>query len=206
MVYKIQKVNDEKLEKVYKRSIKELNEFFNLKWQENLPRLILVTDRKTIDTLRRYKTEPWLVGWANNENIYILDYINYERESNHKYSDKEYFGLIKHELAHSFTDKITNNLQKPIWLLEGLALYLDGRNDPNKKPKKFKNFIKHYDKFNFEVYKESGYAIQFLVKKYGKNKLIKLLKESKNIDSSKDFAKLFKRMYGFDLNYKNFNI
>ncbi len=204
MIYKIEKASNEKIDQACKRSIRELNKFFNYNWQENLPRLILVPDRKTINALRGCETESWLVGWSDCRNIYILDYTNYERESNHKYSDKEYFGLIKHELAHSFTDKIFNNIQKPIWLLEGIALFLDGRNDYDKKPKKFSSFIKYYNKFDSGVYKESGYAVEFLVKSYGKRKLIKLLKESSKLNSNKSFARLFKNIYGFELNYKNF--
>jgi len=59
-------------------------------------------DRETINRLRGKETEDWIVGWVNKTDVYVLDKENYEKESNHKYSDEEYFRLIKHELAHSF--------------------------------------------------------------------------------------------------------
>jgi len=67
-----------------------------------------------------------------------------------------------------------------------------------------KDFIKFYKKKGKEVYYESGFAVEFLVEKYGKNKILKLVKSLKNIDSEEEFNKKFKEIYGFELKYENF--
>jgi len=90
--------------------------------------------------------------------------------------------------------------------MEGVAIYLSDQNKTKKKPNQLQEFLQHYSKNNknSNVYKESGFAIEFLVKNFGKQKLLKLIKSLKEINSKEEFAKKFKENYGFDLNYKNF--
>jgi hypothetical protein len=95
-----------------------------------------------------------------------------------------------------------------LWLWEGLAIYLSGQLYQYKKPLKLKNFLEFYNKYNNEttdVYKESGFAIKFLVDKFGKEKLLELLKGVTKYMSEPDFAKLFKKIYKISLKYKSFN-
>lgn len=206
MIYKISKAEHPKLEEIYISSMEELDQFFQIDWKFNRPHIILVPDRKTIDWLKRQKTEDWVVGWAGNGNVYLLEDKNFEKESNHKYSDEEYFALIKHELAHCFSNIVSSFSRKPVWLLEGISIYLSGQNKLKTKPKKFEKFIEFFDKGGKEVYSESGFAVMFLVKKYGKEKLLNLLKESKKSESSENFSNLFKSIYGFGLSYANFEV
>ena len=195
---------------MYNRSMKELDDFFKLNWKVNKPKIFLVKDRKSIDKLMGQKTQDWIVGWVNDGNVFVLDKDNYEKESCHKYSDERYFSLIKHELAHVFTQAYSCIFDKsiePDWLWEGVAIYLSDQNKTFKKPSELKGFLQHYSKDNksLEVYKESGFAIELLVNNFGKQKLLRLIKSLKGIDSKEDFANKFKEIYGFDLNYKNFN-
>jgi hypothetical protein len=44
------------------------------------------------------------------------------------------------------------------------------------------------------------------VQKYGKEKILQLLKKAKESNSKKDFTDLFKSIYDFELNYDNFEI
>jgi len=206
MTYQIQKINHPKLDKVYETSMKELDSFFKLNWKYNRPNLILVPDRKTIDSLKGQKTEDWVVGWVDKGDVYLLCDKNYEMESNHKYSDEEYFALLKHELAHCFSNIVSNFTSKPVWLLEGISIFLSGQNKLKTRPTQYKKFIEFYETGGSEVYYESGFAVEFLVKKYGKIKLISLFKKAKESNSKKDFAKLFKSIYGFNLSYDNFKI
>ena len=189
--------------------MKELDDFFSLNWKRNKPRIFLVKDRESINKLMGQKTQDWVVGWVNNTNVFILDKDTYEKESCHKYSEKEYFSLIKHELTHVFTQVysgISNRSIEPNWLWEGIAIYLSDQNKTKKKPNQLKEFLQHYSQDNksSSVYKESGFAVEFLVKNFGKQKLLKLIKSLKNINSKEKFAKKFKEIYGFELNYKNF--
>ena len=43
------------------------------------------------------------------------------------------------------------------------------------------------------------------LKKYGKERIIDLIKSMNEIKSKKEFEKKFKEIYGFELNYKNIN-
>lgn len=206
MIYKIQEIKKSKLEKIYKIFVKELELFFDLKLKNNYPLVIIVPDRKTIDNLRKTKTEDWVVGWADRKGVYLLSAKNYDKESNHKYSNKEYFALLKHELVHYFLAIASDFVRTPAWLSEGMAIFLSGQIKLKTKPIQYKKFIEFYDKGGSEIYKESGFAVEFLVKKYGKKKLILLIKKIKEVKSKKDFVKLFKSVYNFDLEYKNFKI
>ena len=94
------------VDEVFKNSIKELNEFFEINWIENFPELVIVPDRKKIDELMGRKTEDWMVGWIGKNKVYALDSKNYEKESCHKYSEDEYSKLIKHELSHCYFLKL----------------------------------------------------------------------------------------------------
>lgn len=206
MVYKIEKIEDSKLEKVYERSMEELSSFFQIDWKHIYrPSLILVPDRKTIDSLKRRKTEDWVVGWAYKD-VYVLDFEQFGKESMRVYSEKEYVALIKHELAHYFSDIVSNYRHKPVWLLEGISSYLSGDNDFKEKPEVYKTFIDFFDERGGDVYAESGFAVAFLVKTYGKDKLLSLLSQSKKCESKQQFATLFQSIYGFELAYENFSI
>ncbi len=72
-IFSVSSRNDEFLEELYEKAMKELIDFFGLNWTRNRPNLFLVNDRKTIDKLRRAKTENWIVGWSSKGDIYVLD-------------------------------------------------------------------------------------------------------------------------------------
>jgi hypothetical protein len=207
MVFEIKNIKNSKVDGFYKRAMNELNSFFSsfLNWKYHAPRLILVPDRKTWDFIEGEKTESWLVGSADSNTIYVLDPKNFEAESCHKYSDETYFSLIKHELVHCFFNILANGQENPLWLNEGLCMFLSGQNKFKKKPGSFKNFLKFYNNSGKEMYSESGFAVELLVRKYGKKKLILLIKELKKFPSKGKFKELFKSIYGFDLSYRNFN-
>lgn len=206
MSYSITEKNNPKLQEFYSRAITELNDFFEISWQENRPDVILVPDRAEIDRLRGEKTEPWLVGWTLNGkgNVYLLDSENFEKESVHTYSDDKYYRLMKHELAHCYYSKVSNGTLSPIWLREGVSIFLSGQNVEKQKPTRFQNFLDFYDHGGKDVYEEAGFVVEYLVKMFGKNKLVLLLKESKDASTSEDFSKLFTRIYRFKLDYDSF--
>lgn len=210
MMFSVESSMDKSVKIMFDKALKELDGFFRLGWKQNKPRIFLVKNRETINGLLGRKTEGWVVGWTNHTDIFILDRSTYEKESCHKYSEKEYSKLIKHELAHVFTMAFLGIFNKPIypdWLWEGLAICLSGQNKSRKRPLYLKDFISYYSKDmnNPGVYRESGFAIEFLLENYGRQKLLKLIKSVKQAGSEKEFAKQFKKIYGFELNYKNFN-
>ena len=207
MIYKINSETTSKWEETYTQSVEEFAEFFQIdKNKVRLPHIFLVPDRKTIDSLRAQPSEDWLVGWYGNGNIYLLEDKSFENESSHAYSDEEYVALMRHELVHYFSDIVSNASKKPVWLIEGLAIYLSGQNEFKKKPEVLENFIEFFDHGGRCVYTESGFAVMFLVGKHGKEKLLDLLKQSKECITPDDFSKLFQKIYGFELSYGNFEV
>ena len=208
MILNIQTGEDKWLEKAYKQSMAELDEFFELNWQHNQPKLFVVKDRQAIDKIRNKKTPRWLVGWGGRwTGVYILDRNNFEKESDHTYTKERYSALLKHELAHCFTDILTSSYRKPVWLIEGIALYLSGQLKWYKRPVKFETFLKSFDKAEIGVYKEAGWVVKELIEKQGKEKLFDLLKQLKaNNPDEKEFSKIFEKTYGFKPTLSNFNL
>lgn len=197
---------DSDIKAVYEKAMKELNEFFGMNWVEDKPEIIIVPDRKTIDSIQGKKTEDWVVGWVEGRKVYILSREDYEKESCHKYVEEDYNALIKHELTHCFSDILCNYNKRCAWLLEGISIYLSGQLEFKHKPREYKKFIDFYNKFGEDVYSESGFAVEYLIKEYGKGKLIELLKEYGKTKNKEEFAKVFKKIYGFELKYENFKV
>jgi hypothetical protein len=205
MIYKITQTKDDFLEKIYKESLDDLNAFYEINWTHHLPRIFVVNDRKTIDLLKGEKTEDWLVGWVEGKTAYILNKNNLKKESNHKYNPDEYFALVKHEISHLFFRTLSGGNAKPIWLNEGVAIYTSGQNEFKKKPTEFSKFLEFYDNGGKEIYSEAGFFVQALIEKFGKPKLLNLVKDLKNIKNKEEFEKFFAKEYGFGLNYEEIN-
>jgi hypothetical protein len=208
MIFEINSKKDKFVEDIYDKGMKELDKFFELGWIRNTPFIFVVPDRKTIDKLRREKTEDWLVAWADSRSriIYLLDKKNLEKESNHKYSKETYTARIKHELTHMFVSAYSKLINiKPCWLNEGIAIYLSEQNKFKENPIKFSKFLESYDKITEGVYDESGFFVEFLIKKFGKEKLLKLIKSLKDNLTKEEFNKNFKEIYKFDLTYNKIN-
>jgi hypothetical protein len=203
--------NERFLKRIYNKSMRELDVFFGLNWEKNKPKVFLVKDRESVDKLLGRKTSSCIAGWVNNTDVFVLDRDNYEKESCYRYSDDEYSRLIKHELAHVFTRVYSGSFNKsiePDWLWEGMAIYLADRKEDNDAHGQLKEFLKYYsqDDKDPEVYKEAGFAVEFLIKNFGKRKILKLIRSLKAIDSEKEFSKKFEEIYSFELSYENFRV
>lgn len=205
MIYSLKQNKDKVFEEMYEKSMKELDEFYKLGWKHHLPPIIILKTRKEIDKFWGNETEDWLVAFADRGKIFILDRKRFGKENSHKYSYEEYYCLLKHELGHLFFEHISKGRNNPTWINEGTQIFVAGQLKFKKSIKKFSKFIEHYDNWGKEVYQESGFAIELLVKKFGKERLINLIEGLRKISSEEEFNKLFKKIYGFELNYKNMN-
>lgn len=204
----IKPIQDALVEGVYKKAINDLNKFFEFNWAVNLPQIIIVNDRKTIDFLHRKETPQWLEGWSTREynRVFILNRKNLEKESSHKYSKEDYSALIQHELSHQFYSAVTKGNGMPVWLNEGIAAYTSGQTKLRKdKLERFSNFLEFYDKSGKEIYAEAGFAVRVLIEKFGRSKLVKLVKSLERGMPKNVFESNFKKIYGFKPNYKTFN-
>jgi len=209
MIFKIKPEKDKFVEKIYSKSMKELSKFYDLNWKYNKPVIIFVNNRKEIDSLYGAKTEEWLVAWNDKNKIFLLNPKNYKKDSNHIYNEKEYKARIKHELSHAFFGmKTRRSNYKPLWLNEGIAIFTSGQNKFRKKILKFEKFLNFHDKSSNEegsVYEEAGFVINLLVKKFGEERLMKLIESLDNVKNKKDFEKSFKKIYGFSIGYDKLN-
>lgn len=205
MSLKIELIEDEFVNKIYKESVDDLNKFYGINWVHHLPVVIVVKDRKSIDLLKGEKTEPWLVGWAEGNKVFILDHNNFATESNHEYSPATYHSLLKHEISHTFYRILSQGNMKPVWLCEGVAIYTSGQNKEKRLVECFTEFLNFHENGGERVYFESGFAVELLVKEFGKEKLLNLIKRLKSAISKKDFTTLFIRVYGIKPTYKEFN-
>jgi len=202
---KIKPAKDKFIAKIYKKSMKELGEFYDIKWTMNMPNILVVNTRKELDVFYGSRSPSWVVGFASWNKIFLLNRKKFGKESSHKYSEKYYSSLIKHELSHLFFKIISRGNGNPKWLNEGTAIYTSGQNKERKKPEKFKTFLNFYKEAGAGVYEEAGFVVDMLVEKYGKAKLLKLIKISNKISSEGQFKSEFKKIYGFGLNYKELN-
>lgn len=206
MAYRIKEFKNKKVEDTYERCMAELAGFYGFKITRNRPRIIVVESRAIIDSLKGSKTEDWLVGWLDGRNIFLLDQPKMETESCHgKYDNEQYKALIKHELSHAFTRGLSWPGYVPVWLNEGIAIYVSGQNKFKKPINKFHNFLDSYDKAERDVYKEAGFAIELLVNKFGKKKLLTLVKKLRGIKNKSGYIRAFKGTYGFSPSYAKFN-
>jgi len=197
-IFSITTTHDPELENIYNKAMEELNQFFQMNWSVNRPKIFVVDSRATIDALKAQETPKWLVGWSTDRAIYILNKDSFATDGDHNYSENDYKMLIKHELTHTFFKVVTGGKTQPNWLWEGVSILASGQADIWKKPLVFKSFLDSKD-----VYAEAGYALLLLSNKYGKGKLVQLLKSYKSYQ--REFSKLFQETYNTELNYVTFN-
>jgi len=197
--------NNTKVKDFYNKAMKELIDFYGINWIEDTPVIYLVDSRESFDIISGYKTEDWVVGRALSYNkLLLLSPESYEKESRHKYSDKEYYSLLKHELSHLFYTTFSKG-KGPIWLDEGFAIYASNQLSTKERPKEFKNFLKYYSHEDEKVYSEAGFVVEGLIKRYGKEKVVGFLKVLPNVNSKDEFKNEFKRYFGIGLDYFNIN-
>jgi len=185
------------LDNALEKSMNELNDFFDINWIRNVPKIVIAKDRNELEKIMGFKTEDWMVGFTIRNGVVLLSKENYEKDSCHKYSDIAYVRLLKHELVHLFLRIYIENGYCPKWLDEGVAVYLSGQNTGKKKPKSFKKFLDYYDKNGKAVYGEGGFVVEVLIKKIEKGRFLDLIKGMRGLKSKREFDEWFEEVCGF---------
>lgn len=192
---------DKRVKAFYDKAMKELISFYNVNWVNNTPVIYLVDSRNDFSVMAGYNTQDWEVGKAFDHNkLLLLSPDSYEKDSSHKYSDNEYYSLIKHELSHFFFNILSND-EKPVWLNEGFAIYTSDQLSKKERPKVLKNFLRYYSYEDKDVYSESGFVVEGLINKYGKDKVLDFLKLLPNVNSEDDFKREFEKYFEMKLEY-----
>lgn len=199
-VFKVISVDEPKIQNYKDKAIQELNDFFNLNWINNTPKIFIVDDRNTIDLLREQKTENWVVGWSwGRSAVFILNPENISKESCHDGSQYNIKQLIKHELCHSFF-QMKFGQSKFNWINEGVSIYVAGQLYKYKMPKEFNGFLD-----NVKVYEESGNVIKLIVDNFAKEKLFEFLHKQNGISEINELKSVFEEIFKEKLDYSYFN-
>jgi hypothetical protein len=196
-IFRIKVNKQEELDSIYAQALEKLNNFFDIKWEQNKPKVYIVSDRETAESLRDKQTPNWVVGWNGNGVVFVLDKDVALKTESTIQDDEDYKMLIVHELAHLYFKIVTGGKTQPNWLWEGTSIVAAGQAEKWKKPTEFRNFLDSND-----VYSEAGYALLLLIQKFGKEKFIQILKNYKTY--SGDFSILFKNTYNMELSYTSF--
>ncbi|MBU1119829.1 hypothetical protein KKA50_01355 [Patescibacteria group bacterium] len=189
----------------FKKGYLQASKFFNAK----IPKikLILVYSRKELDNLFGHQTPDWFVGYANSSNeIFILSPSVWKQESSH--SRNEFNKTLCHEIAHVFTRRINKSCE-PMWFNEGLACVVAKQKIKLQKDSKLNlynpNIMFFLDsKKNWEqtIAKEPGMPyvvsfmlVDFLIRRFGKQKIFQLLTGFNEKYNKRKFCQKFEGVY-----------
>jgi len=201
-VFKLIPLKQPQLQEYKERAMDELNDFFEMSWKRNTPKIFVIDTREEIDLFREEKSKDWVVGWSMGSSaICILNPKNIGRESSHR-KDYDIEKLVKHELVHTFFNSKFGRSKFP-WISEGIAIYLAGQLDKYKMPEEFTGFLEGKD--SKRIYKESGNAIKLLIDKFGKRRLFEFFGRQSGVKDGSRLAEVFVDVYKLDLNYRLFN-
>jgi len=179
----------------------ELSNFYTFK--VNDPIVYFVNDRETLNAIFNRKTEDWFVGATKNNSIFLLNPKMYSHDSSHEAS--EFWQILKHEYSHVYFSQITKG-NKPVWLNEGLASYLSGKQVVLDKKRNINllNIFDYYSTSKSDVYYIGHVWTTYLIRKFGKNKLIHLIKALASCTDDIAFKEIFYSIYGFQFNRTEF--
>lgn len=193
---------NKKLENFINSTQKELESFFHIKMEP--VDVFLIDSRKDIDRIWRKKTEKWLTAWTKNNNIFILNPKNYTRESDHK-DIKHFWQTLKHECSHLYFKQLTQ-ANYPKWLNEGLACYLANQVKKELTQKEALKVFDYYSKIDWQIYSIGYFWVKLLIEKFGRKKLLTLLKQLKPNLSEHKFKLIFYKLYKIKFSKKHLSI
>lgn len=173
----------QKLKKFYKTDIKDIS-------------FEIIYSRKEFNRKIRKNTPSWLVGFFSGHKIYLVSSNIIEKISPHQKSD--FKKILIHELCHYYNNKINKNM--PIWINEGLALFLAGQK--KKKPERLgqnfliaKFFSKNINYWSFienDGYSISYWLIKTIAEKFSKNQLKSVMKIGSSQNDKNKLEKILK--------------
>lgn len=161
------------------------------------PVVHIVGSRAEMDKVKGHKTESWVVGTVKNDEIYLLDKERFESESDHPKSDFE--KVLKHEIVHLYVRAVAGT-KEPYWLNEGLACYLAGQVKSKPSSENIGLLREYYDRFDKSIYQVGYFWVNYLVDRFGIEKLIDFLYEwGKASQSPEEFERLFEKEFGLKI-------
>ena len=177
----------------------EVDKFFTAPYKNRFD-IFIYADRKSLDSawqkdwnIPNFKSECWMVASGVAKKMDIISPKQWDKEScEHTYLDKPHTRqLITHELVHIYHGQLNaspdfSDVDNIDWFVEGLAVYASGQCDSirlsavrnaivrNTIPSSLDQFWTGDLKYGL-----SGSVIMYLDARYGRTKLIELLKYNK---------------------------
>jgi len=193
------KKETKELKRIIEKGIRRNEKFFGFL----IPSLavVLLNTREEINNLMKKKTADWVVGGFSSQKnyVFILAPWAFEKESCHPAS--AFPKVLIHEISHLFTRQV-HPFSVPRWLVEGLASYLAKQKRPlaSISPEllnspfltRLSSSLGWNENANKGAYPISYYWIEFLINKYGKKRMLKLILELKKIP---EIEGAFKEIY-----------
>ncbi len=192
--------------KSFVQNYKKLISFFGV--QPPKISIYFIYDRKKMDKHWGEKTGKWLVAMVDSKSIYVVYIFSplvFEKLTSHK-RDK-IIPIITHETAHTFVSQI--NKRCFYWTNEGVCQFVENWKLDNKIDKKHWNWFRKnkilidadisWPKvIDHQGYKISYHLVDYIIKKYGKEAVIKLLKIRRD-SNDKNLEKKMAKILGGDL-------
>ena len=188
------------LNKFLSETEKKLSDFFGINIEK--PSIFFLNSRKDIDKILGKKTEDWFSAWVKNGNIYILNHKIYTKESNHNI--KHFWQTIKHEYCHLYFQQLTGT-NYPKWLNEGLACYFAEQAKKIPTQGTLMKIFDYFQKSDWQIYSVAYFWVNFLIEKFGRQKILNLLKSMNFQITEEQFAKNFYKIYQFHYSRKDFD-
>ena len=189
--------------KIKELVIKAYNDI-SLRFGDKLENMVVCVhkNRKEFDKKLNRKTKLWEVANVMNGEINIIHTDSFAKESSHKAD--EFFPILKHEIAHLFIDKKTDDKAVPKWLDEGLASYV------SEKYKDIKHSIQIEEGFceklgtpkgwdehsDYCAYDTASLFVSFLAKKFTLDKIAELISKLDKNYYYPNFEIIFKSVFG----------
>jgi len=144
-------------------------------------------------------TPDWLVGVVIKRQLIIFSPAVFDIVSSHTKS--EFKGVLSHEISHIFKNDIFS-FDYPTWLSEGLSGYISSQ---YKKIRAFKDvdfrlLHRKEDWVGNTNYPQAYLFFAYLIKRFGKEKMIKLLKSLRGKEPIVKFETKFKELFELSFN------
>jgi hypothetical protein len=180
---------------------KDMDRFFGFSISD--PLVFFLGKRADMDMIGNRKTEKWVSAMTRGGAIFIFNPKLFDKVTNHKKED--FWKTIKHEFVHLYFGKATKGF-KPKWLNEGLASHLAGQKSWWSATIKAKamSVFDYYETGGNNVYPVGQFWTELLLKKFGKRKMVKLITALDKVATERQFAVVFRRVYGFNYSKSNF--
>lgn len=192
------------LRRIVEKGTRRNEKFFG----SSIPSLavVLLNTREEIDNQMKRKTPNWVVGGFDSQKnyVFILAPWAFEKESCHP--KRSFPKVLIHEISHLFIGQV-HPFSVPRWLVEGLASYLAEQKRPLVSISlellnspfliKLSSSSGWNENANKGAYPISYYWIEFLINKYGKEKMLKFILKLRKNQEIKD---AFKQIYPKSLN------